>query len=239
MDLDNKTIFSFKKRAETYDKKMNWVNDDELILPLVSKPFGNNRTLEICAGTGIVSKMLKKNGWNVVMLDSSQEMLQRSEEKNYIIGDMHELPFDDNSFQMVVCRQGLQYANLEKVFQEVYRVSKKEFRIGHITKLESDKSDFWEKYFEVASPGRKHIFSPGDLEKVAEEWHFRVKSIEVITKQDNYLGPIMYLSNEMKKYLIDLLINTSIDFKEIYNVKIIDDIITYSNRWEFIIFEKQ
>lgn len=238
MDLDSKTRMSFKQRAETYDIKMNWVKDKELISPLLSRPFGNNKMLEICAGTGVTSSMFKECGWNVTLLDSSIEMLQKGDEKCYFIGDMHELPFDDNSFELVVCRQGLQYSNLDRVFKEVHRVSKKEFRIGHITKAKGDEFVFWEEYFRSASPGRKHIFCPGDLEKVAEKNNFKIKSKTILTKQDNYMGPITHLPKEMQSYLLDLLINTSDEFKKMYNVKIVKNRITYNNRWEFLLMEK-
>lgn len=238
MDLDSKTLSSFKDRAETYDVKMEWVKDKELILPLLTMPFGSKKMLEICAGTGVVSSIFKEYGWDVVMLDSSKEMLMKSEKMKSIVGDMHKLPFDDNSFDLVVCRQGLQYANLEKVFKEVYRVCKKEFRIAHITKVEADKFDFWNEYFKTASPGRKHIFYPGELEKVAEQNNFKVYNKTILIKQDNYIGPIMYLSKKSQYKLIDLLINSPDEFKELYDVKISDTNITYNNRWEFLTLVK-
>lgn len=143
-----------------------------------------------------------------------------------------------DSFDLVICRQGLQYSNLEKVFQEVYRVSKKEFRIAHITKEKSDETLFWEKYFEIASPGRKHIFSPGQLEKVALENNYKIVNKEVIAQQDYFLGPLLHFPEAKQKKLVNMLLDMDDKFKKIYNVRIVNGEITYSNRWEFIILEK-
>lgn len=238
MDLDNKMLLSFKNRADTYDKKMKWVKNKAYILPLVTEPFGTKRALEICAGTGAVSALLKEAGWTVTMLDSSHEMLQKSEEIDYVVGDMHRIPFQNQSFELVICRQGLQYANLNKVFEEVFRVSKKEFRIAHITKERGDDTLFWEKYFEIASPGRKHIFLPGELENVAQNNNFKVVDKKIVTQQDVYCGPLMHLSDLEQKKLIKLLLEMDDDFKKIYNIKMVGEEITYSNRWEFITLEK-
>lgn len=238
MGLDNKTLISFKERANTYGKKMNWVKDKKFILPLITEPFGTKQALEICAGTGKVSALFKDFGWEVTLLDLSYDMLQNSNQVNFVVGDMHDIPFEKDSFDLVICRQGLQYSNLEKVFQEVYRVSKKEFRIAHITKEKGDETLFWEKYFEIASPGRKHIFSPGQLEKVALENNYKIVNKEVIAQQDYFLGPLLHFPEAKQKKLVNMLLDMDDKFKKIYNVRIVNGEITYSNRWEFIILEK-
>lgn len=234
MDLENKLVENYKQRAAVYDKRMQWVNDLNCIEPLICNPFGGGRSLELCAGTGVVSKYLFALGWNVTLLDSSLDMLLLSGLDNRVIGDAHKLPFEDSSFDLVVCRQGLQYTDIPCVFYEVQRVLRGQFRIGHITKEENDSYNFWENYFQLASPQRRHIFEPGQMKDMAIKSGFKVLSECTYKQQDDYLGPLLHLKDSEIESLLKLIYDTPEAFKKLYNVIFFEQNILYNNRWEFL-----
>lgn len=63
------------------------------------------RVLEIGAGKARISRILKDRGWQTVALDSNPAVAGdnfRSVDA-YVIGDIFTLPFDDHSFDLVMC----------------------------------------------------------------------------------------------------------------------------------------
>lgn len=234
MDSLNKTVVSYLERASLYDKKMSWVNMQECISPLTPDVFGNGIALDVCAGTGAVSKALIEKGWTVISYDASKAMLSQSKLPLPILGDMHNLPFLDSFFEIIVCRQGLQYADIKLAIDEFKRVCRNQILLGHITREDGDSYSFWQDYFAIASPGRKHIFKPNELYHVAQKMELPVEIIQTITQQDNYVGPLLHLPPNEQTALVKLLIDSEKGFKALYNVKEKTDIITYSNRWEFL-----
>lgn len=90
--------------------------------------------LDVCAGTNDVGiRLLKKEpGISVTAIDRSQEMQQegqRMAEKHglhiaSIIHDVHELPFPDNSFDVITLQAASRHLQLDKVLPEVLRVLK-------------------------------------------------------------------------------------------------------------------
>lgn len=240
MDLQsNGTVSTFSKRANTYDSKMEWVNLPACLEPMIVSPFGKQLCLDVCAGTGAVSSELIKNGWNVISLDVSKDMLKKGCLPFPVIGDIHFLPFLDDFFDLVVCRQGLQYSDLSVAISELVRVSSKRVIIGHITKVEGDNFSFWDDYFKIASPGRKHIFLPNQLVELIRSLGFKCNIISIINQQDNFVGPIVFLDKNTQKKLVNMLLQMPDDFKRLYNVREESPgEIQYSNRWEFISIEK-
>lgn len=230
------TISSYSQRAKFYEKETDWVHNNNCVSPFVFKPFGSKLAFDACAGTGAVSKELVKNGWIVVSCDKSKDMLEEGRVPIPIIGDIHSIPSLDNHFDLVVCRQGLQYTNLDKAIGELVRICKGIIVLGHITTEVGDNTDFWENYFKIASPERKHIFKPGDIEKIIAKYRYKY-SKTVIHQQDNYLGPILHLSDDKQSILLSLLTDSSESFKKLYSVTLTNNKYTYSNRWEFIKIE--
>ncbi len=234
MDFQDKIINTFNKRSTTYENKTDWVKQNECVMPLTPEVFGDGLAIDVCAGTGAISKALINIGWKVLPMDISKLMLEQNSLPFSIIGDIHSIPTLDKHFDLVVCRQGLQYSNLEIAITEMARICKTKIILGHITKELEDDYNFWNEYFKIASPGRKHIFLPGEIEKTVSKLGLKIEKCHTIHQQDNYLGPILHLTSDEQQSLVDLLNKTPEKFKQIYNVSYNNDEITYSNRWEFI-----
>jgi ubiquinone/menaquinone biosynthesis C-methylase UbiE len=89
--------------------------------------------LDLACGTGAVSRGLaaKHNNMNIKAVDVAPLMLDearkqtRSDAVEYHLGSADALPFDNDTFDMAFCQQGLQFfPDKEKAFDEVQRVLK-------------------------------------------------------------------------------------------------------------------
>lgn len=77
--------------------------------------------LEIGIGKGFVSKYLKERRVNVLTLDIDKKL------NPDIIGSVLDVPFPDNSFEVIACYElleHLQYENFYKALSEIFRVYK-------------------------------------------------------------------------------------------------------------------
>jgi ubiquinone/menaquinone biosynthesis C-methylase UbiE len=77
-----------------------------------SAASGNpERILDVGGGTGLIASCVAGNGKRVVVLDPSQEMLSRIKDKRVeaIKGFAQEMPFLNNSFDLVLCVNALHH----------------------------------------------------------------------------------------------------------------------------------
>lgn len=238
MDYRSRALETFDNRAPCYEKRTNWVTSKQCVEPFLKPVFGNGRAFEACAGTGVISKALSDLNWKVVSFDMNQEMLKQYNLDFPIVGDVHNIPTIDNHFDLVICRQGLQYTELTTALNELYRICCGTIILGHITIEEGDCSNFWENYFRIASPGRKHIFEPNQLYNICKKEGLRVVSKRTFRQRDYYNGPILHLSDEKKNQLIEMILNQDANLYRLYSVDISNlNEITYTNRWEIIEIE--
>ena len=95
------------------------------------------RALDLCCGTGDVAFALAQRGANVTGMDFSEEMLKvaaarqqknpKSETRNpkFVQGDAQQLPFAENSFDIVTVAYGLRnLESWERGLEEMRRVAK-------------------------------------------------------------------------------------------------------------------
>lgn len=101
---------------------------DRLMVPLIFRPYarelarragqlGAKRILETAAGTGAVTAVLHEAlpDAEIVVTDLNQPMLDiaaqriRSDRVRFVEADAQELPFDDGSFDLVVCQFGAMF----------------------------------------------------------------------------------------------------------------------------------
>ncbi len=116
--------------AEFYDQKEKYLNSFEQnkILPLLGD-IKDKQVLDIGAGTGRLSLQFAKGGAQVMALDVSAKMLELVKRKNHkvqtIVGDAENLPFENNSFDVVTAAFLIVHLkDPARFFDEVYRVLK-------------------------------------------------------------------------------------------------------------------
>ncbi|MDO5747606.1 MAG: class I SAM-dependent methyltransferase [Actinomycetaceae bacterium] len=90
--------------------------------------------LDVAAGTGTSSLQYAKDGAIVTACDISEGMLkvgrQRYPELNFVYGDATNLPFEDNTFDVVTISYGLRnVSDPDKALREFFRVTKRGGRL--------------------------------------------------------------------------------------------------------------
>ena len=236
---NQKIIETYKKRARSYSKDMSWLEKPLLFEPLSIPAFGGKKALDACSGTGCVASHLRKHGWDVTAVDVCEEMLQQVEHGVFcVVSDIAGMPFDDSEFDISVCRQGLQYTNVEQALKSLFRVTKSKVILGHITIEDSIDLPFWENYFSIASPGRKHVFLPGDIKTYATKLGWSLEEERIIYDSASLLSPIQYLDENKLKALQSIVKNTTQEFKDRNGIIITNEDIVYKRRWEFQVYIK-
>ena len=99
------------------------------------------RILMLGCGTGEESRLLKEfDATDITGIDLSSESIKIAKETypdiEFIVGDMHKLPFEDSSFDFVYSSLAIHYSSDPKsVYQELYRILKPDglllFSVGH------------------------------------------------------------------------------------------------------------
>ena len=102
----------------------------------LAKVQNGNRALDLCCGTGDLALALAQRGAETIGLDFSPQMLEvaESRQKNrnsqivnlkFLQGDAQQLPFPDNSFDIVTMGYGLRnLTSWERGLDEMFRVAK-------------------------------------------------------------------------------------------------------------------
>ena len=171
------------------------------------KPFGNNKILDIAAGTGepglSIAAMLQ--GGSVTITDLSEDMLVIAKENaarrgisniETIACDVCEMPFADNSFDAISCRFGFMFfPDMELAAKEMARVLKPGGRIATSVWNVPEKN-FWvtaimgtiNKNMELppplpAAPGMFRCAKPGLMTAIFENAGFKnITTKEVASK---------------------------------------------------------
>jgi ubiquinone/menaquinone biosynthesis C-methylase UbiE len=120
-------------------------NYDNLLGPFLFEPYGKhiaslvpsagiNNVLEIACGTGRLTNHLYKqipSSAKLIASDISPDMLALAKQKlsgtsiHFQTADAQQLPFEDNSFDYVLCQFGLMFLpDKQKGFKEIFRVLK-------------------------------------------------------------------------------------------------------------------
>ncbi len=117
-----------------YDE--NYKNWMQFILNTVKANALGVKGLDVACGTGILTRLLKKNGFDIVGVDVSQDMLNVAQQKSYqeklniqyLKGDMKSFKALERVDFITVINDGLNYLEskfLEKTFKNFYNSLKK------------------------------------------------------------------------------------------------------------------
>lgn len=96
------------------------------------KQYNVKETLDLACGTGDLSILLAKNGYNVTGMDIAEQMLSIAREKskktagiNYLNASAESIPAADNAYDAVTISFGIRnFNNRDKCLKEIYRVLK-------------------------------------------------------------------------------------------------------------------
>lgn len=89
----------------------------------------NMKLLDVGCGSGFFSNLAYLKGMNVVGVDASASLIEQAKKRNnsieFLTGEMEELPFKDNTFDVVCAFNSIQYAeSVKKAILDCKRVLK-------------------------------------------------------------------------------------------------------------------
>jgi SAM-dependent methyltransferase len=105
------TVGGYRVWSETYDGPNSAFDIDEPIVKQIIDSLPAGVALDAACGTGRCSRFLADRGHQVIGVDGSPEMLARARLRvptgEFVLGDLHRLPIDDASVDLVVCALAL------------------------------------------------------------------------------------------------------------------------------------
>ncbi|KLU72981.1 MAG: hypothetical protein RHS_1223 [Robinsoniella sp. RHS] len=224
----------FNQRAAKYNTSSNWVKDKLLIEKMfdLAEPTKESAVLDVATGTGKIAEVFSGKVNKLIGIDISQPMIDKGKilYNELVISSAEEMPFYDNTFDVIVCRQGLQFMDLDKVIPEIYRVLKPGGRtvLCHLVAYsDEDKKEAF-NIQKLRNPARKNFFMPNTIPDVLQKYNFKdVVNYDYISKESVnqwiYHGAIgQHNINQIK----EAYQNGSENFKNIHKVKFLKDDIT-------------
>ena len=238
----------FKNRAKVYNQSSNWVHDQELISTIFKQANikGDEVVLDIATGTGLVAREFKGKVKEIIGLDISPDMTEQAKQNvdRLIINSVETpIPLEKGSVDVVICRQGLQFVNLDMALPQIADVLKPQGRVvfTHLAAYNvNDRADSF-KIQALRNPARVNFFAPGDLEsslerngyKVLDVLHYR--SRESVSKWINHGA-----STEAEREAIyDAYKNAGPEFKRMHALEFTKDDIYDTMLFLIIVAEKK
>lgn len=217
----------FTKRARKYNHSSNWVDDAVLIGKMrdMAGAGPEARVLDIAIGTGKVAEVFHGQVKYVVGLDICKEMVMQAKgcANRIVLASAESLPFKNNVFDVCVCRQGLQFMDLDDVFLQICRVLKPGGRVVlcHLTAHSSDDKD--EAFFiqKLRNPARKNFFLPDDFLRLLQNKGFTdLEFLEYFTEESvNQWIDNSAINESARAKIRETYKNSSGDFKKIHSIK--------------------
>jgi ubiquinone/menaquinone biosynthesis C-methylase UbiE len=159
----------FTARAVRYDRSSRWCSDEEMMQVVMryAEPRLSDRTLDVACGTGLVSRALHGKVSQVVGLDLTPAMCIQALPflEGLVLGAAEAIPFQKHSFDLVVCRQGIQFMDAASAVREMIRVTRKDGRVVVVNLCaysEEDRAEYFE-ILHLRNPARRNFFMLDDL----------------------------------------------------------------------------
>ncbi|MBC7539734.1 MAG: cobalamin B12-binding domain-containing protein [Bacteriovorax sp.] len=238
----------FKNRSSLYNKSSNWVNDQTLISNIFNhaKIKGDEVVLDIATGTGLVAKAFKGKVKEIIGLDISPDMTEQAKPNvdRLIISSVEaNIPLEKESVDVVICRQGLQFVNLDLALAEIGKVLKTNGRVvfTHLASYNvNDRADTF-KIQALRNPARVNFFAPGDLESALELQGFEVKEVVQYRSRESVTQWINHgaSTEEERTAIYEAYKNAGPEFMKTHEVEFTKDDIFDSMLFLIVVAEKK
>lgn len=210
---------SFNKQAEDYNK-FEFINNKTEIGKIINVgyPYKNKRVLDLACGSGIIALELSKYADIVDALDVSPLMIDRLKKEcnnkklnniNYLVGDAHNLKYEDNTFDTVITRLSMHHFNNPRiVLKEIKRVLK---NLGELIIIDI-----------ITSEDEEEMRLQNSFNKIRDFSHnkfFTLNSLKKILRETNFINPEIQLWKQKRNFKDWIsLSNYSDDDEILYNI---------------------
>ena len=192
------TLREFDKAAEKFDDNdpsvYNMCRKDypDVLAEVMKEPFSD--LLDAGCGTGAMLGMFKKDfhDKNYTGIDLSKKMIETAKRKkldgvHFVAGDCENLPFSENSFDVVTCSMSFHhYPNPKNFFRSLHRVLRPGGRL--ILRDMASKSKVMMWFFNhieipvlrtLLHKGDVHVYTKEDIQKLCRISGLRLECYEV------------------------------------------------------------
>lgn len=221
----------FKDRSQKYNKSSNWVSDQKLLGDLfkAARIRGDEVVLDVATGTGQVAKQFHGKVKKLIGLDISQEMSDQAKPflDEFLLASAEEIPLPDASVDVIVCRQGLQFVQLDLTVSEFMRVLKPGGRVvfSHLNAYgHYDRADAF-RIQELRNPARVNFFIPSDLESVLEFHGLKVTEVSQYRSRESVNQWIHHgaSTEQEREEILKIYKNSSPEFRKLHEIEFLED----------------
>jgi ubiquinone/menaquinone biosynthesis C-methylase UbiE len=193
--------------------------------------------LDLCCGTAAVGRLFLNEGVTVVGVDISLSMLSKAEGRlSYCVNaSAQALPFGDELFDVVICRQSFHLLNLKKAMREMFRVAKPGARlvVSQIVPFGEGDGDWLYRIHREKQPALKNFLYDEDIRRLLGEAGCR----DIITKDyyleesvDNWLSE-PFFSSRTRDRIRELFLRAPAKYKRLHNTRVLSGQIFDTMRW--------
>lgn len=163
----------FGARSKNWHDSAVWITDEKLLQKHADlcDVGEDSLALDVCCGSGVVGASFKGKVKKIIGLDLTPEMVklasQRLDEVHQ--GNVYNIPFPDNTFDMVCTREVLHLLPYpEKPVSEIYRVLKPggQFIVGQILPFSEDDGPWMYRVFKKKQPLIFNMFQEEDFRRL-------------------------------------------------------------------------
>lgn len=213
----------FSKNADAYANSASHRSGNDLATVIEHLALKDDFVaIDLASGTGFTAMALAEHVKKVVAYDGTPEMLREAkrlaEEKNltnmeYVVGDVANLPFPDNSFDIATCRRAAHhFTDKQKFFSEAYRVLKSGGKLGLVdmSRPSGDDADLFNSIERIRDSSHVAAERESEWMRLAENAGFRIAekiSSEELFPFEKWLSPVS-MESESAREILTLLRNT-------------------------------
>jgi ubiquinone/menaquinone biosynthesis C-methylase UbiE len=218
MEKHNQTVTNeFKKQAKNFSNKNLTLNKEEYIQWIIKslQLREDMKVLDVAAGTGILSRAIAPFVDKVVSVDLTEDMIKEGMLQNklkninnieYHQGNVENLPFNENSFDLVISRFAFHhFVDPARVLQEMKRVCKSSSTVSVVDMVSNENDLIYLKYnhyerlrdpshtFALKKSQLKDLFGKSGINinveetvtvnVITEDWLNLTKTEEVVAEQ--------------------------------------------------------
>ncbi len=168
-------ISHFRDRATRYDRSSHWCTDQRMASFVLDHlaPRASDRLLDVACGTGLVAEWFRGKVSETIGVDLTPDMYEQASPHidRFVECSAEEMPFDDDSFDMVITRQGIQFMDDAAAVNEMTRVCKPGRKVCLIQLCaygDGDEHEFFE-ILRLRNPARRNFYLRQNLEELLRQ----------------------------------------------------------------------
>ncbi|MGE4131821.1 MAG: methyltransferase domain-containing protein [Bdellovibrionales bacterium] len=231
----------FDLRSSTFEQSVHWVTDPHLIQAHVHMAGSHTgKSLELCCGTGAVSRGLKEAGWQVTGVDISPGMVEQAKQFiNAQVADVVNLPFADHSFDLVCMRQAYFLLNDgPAALKEIHRVLKPTGRLilSHLVPYSEVDAEYLRKIHTVKQAQMRKFHTTETLTQELQAHGFEVRERDFVTVRESvtlWMREAPELSVETRQRVCDMVLNSPEEYRRLRKVENVNGEIM--ENWNFVL----